>query len=101
MAHLVKLNDIWSMLDDCAKNHTRKASREYWAITFNGKTEIEPTTLALTLERKGRMLVAMPTANVPPLRASAVERTRRSLTARRGGAGHPHAGSPAAKRTRS
>lgn len=38
MAHFVKLNDIWSMLDDCAKNHTRKASREYWAITFNGKT---------------------------------------------------------------
>ena len=38
MAHLVRLNDVWRMLDDCAKGHTKKPSREYWAITFNGKT---------------------------------------------------------------
>jgi hypothetical protein len=38
MAHVVKLDDIWSMLDDCAPGHTRKASQHYWAVTFGGKT---------------------------------------------------------------
>jgi hypothetical protein len=38
MAHVVKLNDIWLMLDACAPGHTRRPSREYWTVTFDGKT---------------------------------------------------------------
>jgi AbrB family looped-hinge helix DNA binding protein len=51
----------------------------------DGVIEIEPRPLAVTLQRKGRMLVATATSKVTPLRASTVERTRRELTARRGG----------------
>jgi hypothetical protein len=38
MAHIVKLHDIWSMLNDCAPGHSRKASSEYWTIKWNGKS---------------------------------------------------------------
>ena len=50
----------------------------------DGVIEIEPRPLAVTLERKGRLLVATPAAPVPALRASTVERTRRDITVRRG-----------------
>ena len=50
----------------------------------DGVIEIEPQPLPVTLERKGRLLVARPGTKVPALRSSTVERARRSLAARRG-----------------
>ena len=51
----------------------------------DGVIEIEPQPLAVTLERKGHLLVASPKdAGVSPMRTATVERTRRQLTARRG-----------------
>lgn len=38
MARLVKLLDIWRMLEECAPGHQRKASAEYWTIKFQGKS---------------------------------------------------------------
>ena len=49
----------------------------------DGVIELEPRPLAVTLERKGRLLVATPWDRVPVLRAATVERTRREV-ARRG-----------------
>jgi AbrB family looped-hinge helix DNA binding protein len=49
----------------------------------DGIIEIEPQPLAVTLTRKGRLLVAAPAAPVPPLRTATVERTRRDLAVRR------------------
>jgi AbrB family looped-hinge helix DNA binding protein len=50
----------------------------------DGVIEIEPQPLAVSLERKGRLLVARPRTKIPTLRSSAVERTRRDLRRRRG-----------------
>ena len=50
----------------------------------DGVIEIEPQPLAVKLERKGRLLVARPGTNVPVLRATTIERTRRTLAAGRG-----------------
>lgn len=50
----------------------------------DGIIEIEPQPLAVTLERRGRLLVASPTGTVGTLLTSAVERTRRDVAARRG-----------------
>jgi AbrB family looped-hinge helix DNA binding protein len=50
----------------------------------DGVIEIEPEPLPVTIERKGRLLVARPTRPVSRLRASTVERTRRQLASRRG-----------------
>lgn len=49
----------------------------------DGVIEIEPRPLSVRLQRKGRLLVAKPATNVPPLRATTVERTRSELTRRR------------------
>ena len=49
----------------------------------DGVIEIEPRPLAVTLERKGRLLVARPVRKPPALRTSTVERTRRDLASRR------------------
>lgn len=49
----------------------------------DGIIEIEPQPLAVTLERRGRLLVARPSVKVPTLGASTVERTRRDLATRR------------------
>jgi len=49
----------------------------------DGVIEIEPQPLAVTLKRKGRLLVAAPATPTPRLQTVAVERTRRGLTARR------------------
>ena len=51
----------------------------------DGIIEIEPQPLPVTLERKGRLLVARPGTKVPALRTTSVERIRRELTSRRGG----------------
>ena len=51
----------------------------------DGVIEIEPQPLAVTLERKGRLLVAKAATRVPVLRATTIERTRRGLVAGRRG----------------
>ena len=50
----------------------------------DGVIEIEPQPLAVTLRRKGRLLVASPKARVPALRTDEVERVRGRLNERRG-----------------
>ena len=50
----------------------------------DGVIEIEPQSLAVTLKRKGRLLVASPTGKATTLRTATVERTRRDLATRRG-----------------
>jgi len=50
----------------------------------DGVIEIEAQALPVTLERKGRLLVATPAARVSALRTATVERTRRHVAARRG-----------------
>jgi AbrB family looped-hinge helix DNA binding protein len=50
----------------------------------DGVIEIEPQSLAVKLRRKGRLLVATPVAPTPPLRTSAVERTRHQIGRHRG-----------------
>ncbi len=50
----------------------------------DGVIEIQPQPLPVTLERRGRLLVASPARKVPPLRASTVERTRHDLRTGRG-----------------
>jgi len=50
----------------------------------DGVIEIEPKPLAVTLERRGRLLVATPAEPVVRLRTETVERTRRSLADRQG-----------------
>jgi AbrB family looped-hinge helix DNA binding protein len=50
----------------------------------DGVIEIEPQPLPVTLEKKGRLLVARPARKVPKLRTATVERTRDDLASRRG-----------------
>ena len=50
----------------------------------DGVIEIEPQPLSVTLQKKGRLLVATPEARVPTLRETTVERPRRDLRTRRG-----------------
>jgi len=49
-----------------------------------GRIEIEPASLEIKLERRGRLVVAVPRDTVPPLTATAVEETRRKLRRERG-----------------
>ena len=53
----------------------------------DGRVEIEPATLPVKLVREGRLLVAVPTIDVPPLRSEVVEATLESLRQERGGGG--------------
>jgi bifunctional DNA-binding transcriptional regulator/antitoxin component of YhaV-PrlF toxin-antitoxin module len=50
----------------------------------DGVIEIEPRPLPVGLRREGRVLVAVPAGKMRLLKAKTVERTRRSLVARRG-----------------
>ena len=50
-----------------------------------GTIVISPAPLAVKLERKGRLLVAVPTKNTPRLSMDTVERTRRTLRKERSG----------------
>jgi AbrB family looped-hinge helix DNA binding protein len=53
----------------------------------NGKIAITPAPLPVKLERKGRLLVAVPTGDNPPhLTTDTVERTRKRLRKERAGA---------------
>ena len=45
----------------------------------NGKIAITPAPLPVKLERKGRLLVAVPTQDIPRLSTDTVERTRKRL----------------------
>jgi AbrB family looped-hinge helix DNA binding protein len=54
-----------------------------WEI---GAIAITPAPLPVRLERKGRLLVAVPTKGSPRLSADAVERTRKTLRKERSGA---------------
>lgn len=45
----------------------------------DGRIEIEPAPLEVRLERKGGLLVAVPTRPVPPLSGAAVNRTLSEL----------------------
>ena len=49
-----------------------------------GVIEIEPQPIAVTLARKGRLLVATPVKPVEPLENTTVERTRAGLRQRQG-----------------
>ena len=49
----------------------------------DGVIEIEPQTLPVKLERRGRLLVAVPLVKVPPLTKEIVEATRRRVRERR------------------
>jgi AbrB family looped-hinge helix DNA binding protein len=51
----------------------------------DGVVEIEPAPLPVSLRRRGRLLVAVPERDVPPLTSTAVEETRRRLRRDRGG----------------
>jgi AbrB family looped-hinge helix DNA binding protein len=48
-----------------------------------GVIEIQPQPLAVKLEKRGRLLVALPCAKVPPLTIGIVERTRRRVRRQR------------------
>jgi len=50
-----------------------------------GTIAITPAPLTVKLERKGRLLVAVPTKNTPRLSADTVERTRKTLRKERSG----------------
>jgi len=50
----------------------------------DGIIEIEPQPLPVSLETRGRLLVARPKVAVRPLGTATVERTRQSVAARRG-----------------
>jgi AbrB family looped-hinge helix DNA binding protein len=50
-----------------------------------GIIAITPAPLEVKLERKGRLLVAVPAGEVSPLSADTVERTRRNLRKERSG----------------
>jgi AbrB family looped-hinge helix DNA binding protein len=45
----------------------------------DGKIAITPATLPVKLQRKGRLLVAVPSKDVPRLSTDTVERTRKRL----------------------
>ncbi len=49
----------------------------------DGIIEIEPQPLAVTMTKRGRLLVASPTGPIGRLRSATVERTRRELGTRR------------------
>ncbi len=50
-----------------------------------GRIEIEPAPLDITIRRRGRLVVAVPHEAVPPLRSETVEETRRRLRRERAG----------------
>ena len=51
-----------------------------------GAIAITPAPLAVKVERKGRLLVAVPAEDISPLSSDTVERTRRTLRKERSGA---------------
>lgn len=50
-----------------------------------GRIEVEPAPLEITLKRRGRLVVAVPRENVAPLTTGTVEETRRRQRRERAG----------------
>jgi AbrB family looped-hinge helix DNA binding protein len=50
-----------------------------------GRIEIEPAPLEITIRRRGRLAVAVPSKAVPPLTSETVEESRRRLRRERAG----------------
>jgi AbrB family looped-hinge helix DNA binding protein len=50
-----------------------------------GRIEIEPAALDITIKRRGRFHVAVPKTPIPALTHETVEQTRRALRRERGG----------------
>jgi AbrB family looped-hinge helix DNA binding protein len=50
-----------------------------------GRIEIEPAPLNITITRRGRLAIAVPQQATPPLTSETVEDTRRRLRRRRAG----------------
>jgi AbrB family looped-hinge helix DNA binding protein len=50
-----------------------------------GRIEIEPAPLDITIRRRGRLTVAVPDKTTPPLTSETVEETRRRLRRERAG----------------
>ncbi len=48
-----------------------------------GRIEIEPASLPVKLVCKGKLLVAVPQQEIPPLKVGTVERTRKALSQER------------------
>lgn len=38
MANLVKLNDLWSMLEQCAPGYVKSRGEHHWIVSYAGKT---------------------------------------------------------------
>ena len=38
MPRFVRLNDVWRMLDGCLDGYVKSSSREYWTVTFAGRS---------------------------------------------------------------
>ena len=47
--------------------------------TTDGRIEIEPVPLSVSLKKRGRLLIAVPQETVPPLKGETVKETRRKL----------------------
>lgn len=50
----------------------------------DGRVEIEPAPMAVRIEKRGRVAVAVPEEPLPPLTAEEVEDTRRQVRQRHG-----------------
>jgi AbrB family looped-hinge helix DNA binding protein len=53
----------------------------------DGRIEIEPAPIPVRLERRGRLLVAVPEEPVPPLQGETVQATRKALGGERAAEG--------------
>jgi AbrB family looped-hinge helix DNA binding protein len=60
-----------------------EAGAEVEIRATDGRIELEPAPLEVRLERRGGLLVAVPTHSVPPLTQAAVERTTSRLRTER------------------
>ena len=60
-----------------------EAGSEVEIRAADGRIEMEPAPLDVRLERRGSLLVAVPTMPVPPMPATVVDRTAASLRSAR------------------
>jgi AbrB family looped-hinge helix DNA binding protein len=49
-------------------------------LWHEGRIEIKPAALPVKFVRKGKLLVAVPQQEIPPLKAGTVERTRNAIS---------------------
>jgi AbrB family looped-hinge helix DNA binding protein len=88
------MNGIRTTIDSAGRLVIPKEVRQQAHITpgmllevrlKEGHIEIEPAPVEITIERRGRLAVAVPREGTPPLASDAVEETRRRLRRERGG----------------